>query len=140
MNFIFTLIKVKQMKRSTLGYVIFFITATIIVAGQRYVRRVDESKVVAREMFDKALELEMQKRDTVKIFSSYRGKAHVRSLMKVPCPKDSIVVTSAKYGKRKYKLDPYRHEHNMENDPQKRGLQAIVLEKYPLNAETLRCL
>lgn len=115
------------------------LAVTVFTAYYLYQQRVEKSKVSARETFAKALELEMQKRDTMKIYLSYHGKMHIRSQMKVKCPK-TVTITSKEYGKKEYRMDPHRHEHNIENDPQRRGLQGMALEKYPLNVNLIHCI
>lgn len=89
--------------------------------------------VCAREAFTKALEGELQKRD-MKIYISGN---YSKSLVK--CPKE-VTVTSAKYGKRKYRMSPYKHEHNIEPSSSARFFHSMILDKHPLCADTLHCV
>lgn len=106
------------------------VAAVCLVGHYLYRQRVAQYDVCAREAFTKALEGELQKRD-MKIYISGN---YSKSLVK--CPKE-VTVTSAKYGKREYRMSPYKHEHNIEPSSSARFFHSMILDKHPLCADTL---
>lgn len=113
------------------------VAAVCLVGHYLYRQRVAQYDVCAREAFTKALELEMQKRDTVKVYiATKRSLANFRSSKKLP---KEVTVTN-EYGTKKYPIVPYKHENNIEDSPVIRMMHGYILEKYPLSVDTLHCV
>lgn len=106
-------------------------TTAVLVYGWRK-NRVEYWNEVACEAFKEALNEDLKSRSDLSVpFSGGNGLLSV-----VDTIPRSVFITS-KYGKREYKIEPYKHRNNITSDSQRRKLHSVILEKRPLNSDTL---
>lgn len=99
-----------------------------------YPERVAEWNVQAEEAFVRALEFEIQKRrDSTILFIS----ADSPEMKTLENPYRSSVTVKSKYGTHDYEIPRVKFDNSLIKDTEKRMLLSYVLEKHPLNADTL---
>ena len=122
-----------MMKGKIVIVVVVLVVATtaVLVYGWRK-NRVEHWNEVACEAFKEALNEDLKSRSDLSVPFS-RGNGLLSVVDTIP---RSVFVTS-KYGEREYKIEPYKHRNNIASDSQRRMLHSVILEKRPLNSDTL---
>ena len=97
-------------------------------------KQVEEWKEEAKAAFEEALWMEVNKRAEIPFYSVSSGERGITTLnTRIP---DSAHVTSA-FGRRGYRVEPYKYENSLIKETIKRGDLGVLLEKFPLSVDTL---
>lgn len=102
-----------------------------------YKEQIPEWNALAKETFVEALSLEVQKRGDIVVPFVAVGYPEVKTL---ETPFKSPVTLTSKYGTHDYEIPRVKFDNSLIKDTEKRMLLSYVLEKHPLNVDTLNIL
>lgn len=118
--------------------VVLLILAVVITVILVFVWRknnVERWNEVACETFKEALNEDLKSRSDLKV-ECHGG----RELMSVATKNPKNVFVTSQYGRREYKIDSCKHVNNVTFDGKMRSVHSIVLEKYPLDSDTIEAI
>ena len=105
----------------------------ITIAYFMYQYRREAWSEVARSTFAEALKAEVQKRSGNDVYYASVGYTNLSPEKEYP---EDVTVMS-EHGEIKYLIPFYKRKHNIENNPDNRGIQSCLLEEKPLEAGSL---
>lgn len=99
-----------------------------------YRKQVAEWNEVAKNTFDDALWMEVNKRSSIPFYHYSSGRKGVMSLQKrIP---DTVRVMTPT-GFRKFKIERYKYDHSLAPETEKRAMTGFLFTKYPLSIDSL---
>ena len=125
--------KVHYKKILYVGIVICLLISGVI-AETLYSTKVDSWSQQASAVFKQALELELQKRDTVFVF--YKESVGYSNLSLNKLPSDTIKLIGES-GEREFVMSKEKYDNSLVKETLKRSILSILLEDYPLIPDTL---
>lgn len=102
-----------------------------------YKEQMPEWNALAKETFVEALNLEMQKRGDIIVPFVHVGSPEMKTL---ETPFQSHVTLTSKYGTNEYEIPRVKFDNSLIKDTERRMLLSYVLEKHPLNVDTLNLI
>lgn len=99
-----------------------------------YKEQMPEWNALAKETFVKALNLEVQKRGDIAVPVVHARSPEVKTL---ETPFQSHVTLKSKYGTHNYEIPRVKFDNSLIKDIERRMLLSYVLEKHPINVDTL---
>lgn len=106
----------------------------IYIFYNSYKEQIPEWNALAKETFVEALNLEVQRRGDIVVPFVAVDYPEVKTL---ETPFKSLVTLTSKYGTLDYEIPRVKFDNSLIKDTEKRMLLSYVLEKHPLNADTL---
>lgn len=102
-----------------------------------YKEQMPEWNALAKETFVEALNLEVQKRGDIVVPFVHGASPKVKSL---ETPFQSHVTLASKYGINDYEIPRVKFDNSLIKDTERRMLLSYVLDKHPLNGDTLNLI
>lgn len=102
-----------------------------------YKEQMPEWNALAKETLVEALNLEVQKRGDIVVPFVHGGSPEVKTL---ETPFQSRVTMVSKYGTHNYEIPRVKFDNSLIKDNERRMLLSYVLEKHPLNVNTLNLI
>lgn len=102
-----------------------------------YKEQMPEWNALAKETFVEALNLEVQKRGDIAVPVVHARSPEVKTL---ETPFQSRVTLKSKHGKHDYEIPRVKFDNSLIKDTERRMLLSYVLEKHPLNVNTVNLI
>lgn len=102
-----------------------------------YKEQLPEWNALAKETFVEALNLEVQKRGGIAVPFVDAGSPEVKTL---ETPFQSHVTLASKHGTHDYEIPRVKFDNSLVKDTEQRMLLSYVLDKHPLNVDTLNLI